>query len=72
MSHKDQVGGDPYSRLTIRPLDVTAALYGRVGVEAALINLVLEYLMCRKESRLLDLDKAIDCIERLKELEKDK
>jgi len=69
MKREDQVGGDHYKCLKMQPLDIIDALYGHLGTEAALMNLVLKYLMRRKGDRQLDLDKAIDCIERLKELE---
>ena len=67
----EQVGGSHYRLLKHQPLDIIEGRYGRIGKEAALMNLTLKYLLRRKEEvpRELDLEKALDCVERLIELE---
>lgn len=65
-----QVGGDHYSKHNIEPLDIVEDWFGTDGLRAALTCKVLKYV-CRYRDKngVEDLDKAINCIEKLKGLE---
>lgn len=73
MKSNEQYGDSHYLDLGAhQPLAITRQLYGLDGAEAAVMNLVLKYLLRLKRDRMLDLLKAIDCLERLVEIEQER
>lgn len=65
-----QVGGDHYAKHNIEPLDIVEDWFGADGLRAALTCKVLKYV-CRYRDKngIEDLDKAINCINKLKDME---
>lgn len=62
-----QVGGDHYKTMGVQPLDVTFQRYGYEGAFHALTAKVDKYLHRGKGDPIEQMDKAIHCIEMMKE-----
>ena len=62
-----QVGGDHYLNVGMQPLEYTFEVYGYYGVKASIHTKVNKYLTREKGSEIEDIDKAIHCLELLKE-----
>jgi hypothetical protein len=62
-----QVGGTHYEEQAIQPLEYTYAIYGWDGVKASVHTKVNKYLTRDKVNEIEDIDKAIHCLELLKE-----
>lgn len=67
-----QVGGTHYEDMDIQPFDIVRAWYGDLGLEAALVCKVMKYVGRRKGDRVEDIDKAINCLYRLRDIYTDK
>lgn len=65
----NQVGGDHYEKLGIDPFAIVLGKYGAIGLEAALVCKIMKYVLRDKDSD--DLDKALDCMYRLRDLRKE-
>ena len=62
-----QVGGDHYTGMGIQPIEVCFKRHGYAGVKIALQVKVDKYLSRSKDEELEQLNKAIHCIELMKE-----
>jgi len=62
-----QVAGDHYTEMGIQPIEVCFKRHGYAGVKIALQLKVDKYLSRKKDDELEQLNKAIHCIELMKE-----
>ena len=64
---ENQVGGSHYTELGLQPLEMTYANFGYSGLKASIYTKVNKYLLRDKDSEVEDIEKAIHCLEILKE-----
>lgn len=62
-----QVAGDHYKKLKMQPLEHTYLNYGYIGLKAAVHTKVDKYLLRRKDNEVEQIEKAIHCLEVLRD-----
>lgn len=62
-----QVGGEHYLEMGLQPFQMTYANFGYMGLKASVYTKVNKYLLRDKGTDLEDIEKAIHCLEVLKE-----
>ena len=62
-----QVGGNHYKELGMQPLEHTYLNYGYQGLKAAIHTKVDKYLLRRKDNEVEQIEKAIHCLEVLRD-----
>jgi hypothetical protein len=62
-----QVGGGHYNEMGVQPLEATYLNYGYVGLEAAVFCKVSKYIQREKDTKVVNINKAIHCLEVLRD-----
>jgi len=66
-----QVGGEHYNEMGVQPLEATYLNYGYIGLEAAVFTKVSKYIQRGKDSKVQNINKAIHCLEVLRDAAKE-
>jgi len=62
-ANKDQVGGEHYISQGVQPFEIVFQNFGYYGLRASVYTKVNKYLSRDKGSHILDIRKAIHCLE---------